>query len=90
MKNLKYQINDKVEHDIFGKGTVTNVQERVEGAFTYEDLVTVKFDKPIVHKQDGGWKPEPKQERTFTTSSLTQHDVNRWENVLDDEEEGKN
>lgn len=90
MENLKYQINDKVEHDIFGKGTVTNVVERAEGPFKHDDLVTVKFEKPIVHKQDGGWNPAPKEERTFTTSSLTEHDVNRWEDVLDDEEEEQN
>ena len=82
-------MNEKIEHDVFGKGTVVNVEERFAGPFRYEDLVTVKFDKPIVHKQDGGWNPQPKQMRTFTASSLEEHDVNRWENILDPAEEVK-
>ena len=82
-----YKVNDRVEHDIFGKGTVIEVENRSSNLICSDDIVVVKFDKPkLVDTDSTMYSNEPIDVRRFTTATLNEHDPDTWEDLLDDEE----
>lgn len=62
-----FKVNDRINHKVFGKGTVT--ESTMEGATNY---ITVKFDTPQHRDVDSYIKgeSEPVDTRRFTEASI--------------------
>lgn len=79
---MEYQIGQRINHELFGNGTITNVEKREINFLNVStipdtDLVTVDFDNAMLTESEkSNWKINgPIKTRVFTNESLNEHAV---------------
>ena len=79
---MKYVQGQRINHEIFGNGTITKVEEREFKLLNKlpvkePDIITVEFDKAMLTESEkNNWKiTEDIKERKFADWSLEQHAV---------------
>lgn len=79
---MEYQIGQRINHELFGNGTITKVEKREINFLNVStipdtDLVTVDFDNAMLTESEkSNWKINgPIKTRVFTNESLNEHAV---------------
>ena len=68
---LNFEKGERINHKVFGQGTITDVVVEKEGAATNR-YVVVDFDNPMIYGEyeNSLLNPQPKKTREFTFESL--------------------
>ena len=70
-KTLNFEKGERINHKIFGKGTISEVVVEKQGAATNR-YIMVDFDNPMIHGdyENSRLNPKPKKIRVFNFESL--------------------
>jgi len=68
------EINQRVNHPIFGEGVISNIEKRFSPYGTpYDDIITVKFDHPMLTESESKLlihDKGPREYREFTETTI--------------------
>lgn len=68
------EINQKINHPVFGEGIISNIEKRLSPYGTpYDDIITVKFNTPMLTEKENNlslYDTRPREYREFTSTTI--------------------